>query len=139
MEKIQKCFIVFIGIVLLILSIPSRTIYAEAPKTKVETTKEKIERQAKEFNVNPQIMSGTIQCESRYDNDVIGDSGKARGIAQFWKSTFNMFKEKSGMKELRYESEDDQIKLMAWAFSNGYAKHWTCYRLIKSGKYIIQV
>jgi len=41
-----------------------------------------------------QVIRGLIQCESGGNEQAIGDSGRARGILQFWKSTFIYYAKK---------------------------------------------
>lgn len=75
----------------------------------------------------------TSQCESiDFKQEVLdfkqfGDSGKAKGVMQFHEETFNRFKKESGLSDLDYYNNDDQIMLAAWAFSKGYQYHWTCF------------
>ena len=73
-------------------------------------------------------MMVTLNCESGYRHDgVYGDSGLAYGIAQFHEPTFNGFKKSAGLPELDYMNREYQIQLMAWAFSSGLKRHWTCW------------
>ena len=78
-------------------------------------------------------MRIVIKCESgghhidpKTGKITTGQAGEL-GIAQFMQSTFDWFSNLSGIKGTIY-SERDQIILMRWAFDNGYASHWTCYR-----------
>lgn len=91
------------------------------------TLYEKITDAEQRYGLKAGVLHKVIQCESSYRENVFGDNGKAYGIAQFWKTTFDMFSKKSGM-ELDYHNTDDQIELTAWAFSEGYASHWSCWR-----------
>lgn len=87
---------------------------------------------ADEYNVNQYQLVETARCESGFSPDVLefkryGDSGKAAGVMQFHKPTFDRFKQESGMTDLDYKNNDDQILLATWAFSKGYQSHWTCW------------
>lgn len=84
---------------------------------------------AAKYGVDVDVLSRVIMCESGFRHDgVFGDSGKAYGIAQFHKPTFEMWNKERGV-DLDYYNLEDQLDLMAWAFSKGelYKKHWTCY------------
>lgn len=72
-----------------------------------------------------------IQCESSCRHDVYGDHGKAYGIAQFHRPTFNEFKKRAGRPELKYKCEEDQIWLLKWALRNGLENHWTCAKKVR--------
>lgn len=117
-------------IMLVIQMIPSRTIEIEIPKPL--TPRELISKVANEFGVNIALATEVAMCESSLRHDgVYGDGKKAYGLYQFHKQTFDLFKEKSGMKDLNYENMEDQTKLAMWAFKNGYGSHWTCYKKYK--------
>lgn len=73
-------------------------------------------------------MKRTIDCESDWNEEAVGDGGLAYGIAQFHEKTFDWMKGLAKRDDLLYKERDDQIELMAWAFSNGYAHHWSCYQ-----------
>ena len=92
-----------------------------------ETIEDKITRYADFYGVSAEVMSRVIAGESGFQCDIYGDSGKAFGIAQFHRPTFNAFSKELG-ETLDYYSCEDQIKLMAWALSKGYGRHWTVYR-----------
>jgi hypothetical protein len=73
-----------------------------------------------------------IKNESSWNPKAVGDSGRAKSLAQFHKPTFEEFMKESGMTNLEYENGFDQITLMVWAFDNDKENHWTTYRsLIK--------
>lgn len=71
-----------------------------------------------------------MSCESGGRN-VYGDGGHAKGVFQYWQPTWDAFSKELGEK-LDRDSTYDQIKLTAYAFSKGYQKHWTCYRMLYS-------
>ena len=76
-----------------------------------------------------------IQCESSGRNDVCGDDGVSCGVAQFRKETFYEFAHMAHLKHAYWHSRTDQIILLNWGLDHGYARRWTCYRMIKSGEY----
>ena len=112
-------------------------LYAEdadiiTPHKTSTATKEEIsaivEYYASLYGVSTEEMMVTLKCESGYRHEgVYGDSGLAYGIAQFHEATFNSFRKTAGMPELEYKDRNDQIHLMAWAFSRGLKRHWTCW------------
>ena len=83
-------------------------------------------------------MQLVINCESSGDHSKIGDTNYYKdgnlspsyGIAQFQKGTFEWFKKLSGYNNLDIGNEEDQLILMRWAFDNGYAYHWSCWKNI---------
>jgi hypothetical protein len=72
-------------------------------------------------------MLNIITCESDGQHDgLYGDNGKAYGVAQWHKRTFDELKAKAFMPGLNYRSKHDQIKLLEWALRNGYDIRWSC-------------
>jgi len=79
------------------------------------------------------LMDRVIDCESKWRTDVWGDLDKpypAYGIAQFQERTFLWMSEEAGFEGLEWKNPYDQIKIMKWAFENGYEHHWSCWRLL---------
>lgn len=81
---------------------------------------------ANAYHVSYKEMAKTIECESDWDNRSTGDHGLANGLTQFHEDTFNRWAKEKG-EVLDYHSDYDQLKLMAWAFSKGYQRSWTCH------------
>ena len=76
----------------------------------------------KKYLINYEEIYQTIICESNFRHEgVFGDSGKAYGIAQFHKPTFD------GFCEGDYYNMEDQLECMAKMFSNNLQSHWTCF------------
>ena len=76
-------------------------------------------------------MAATIQGESGFRHEgIYGDQGKAYGIGQFHEPTFYGFAKEMGLEGAEYKALDDQLKVMAWAFTQGEEKkrHWTEWR-----------
>jgi len=67
------------------------------------------------------------ECESNLNHQSQGDNGKANGILQYHKTTFDWLSLKANFKG-DYLSQRDQIALGLWAFDNDYGYLWTCYR-----------
>lgn len=86
-----------------------------------------IVKYAQVYNVSEKQLLAVSKCESSYNTNAIGDSGKARGIYQYHLPTFLAFEKEFG-EDLDYYSYHDQAKLTAYVFSKGekYKKHWTC-------------
>jgi len=70
-----------------------------------------------------------IECESSWRPDVYGDGGRAYGLAQFHRPTWDWLCELSG-KDLDYYEPHHQIELLTWALENGRGYLWTCWRNI---------
>lgn len=76
-------------------------------------------------NVYGVSIDRIAKCESGYNQSAIGDKGKAHGMFQYHQPTFDSFAKQIG-KQMDRENVYDQIEMTAWAFSKGYASHWTC-------------
>lgn len=105
-------------------------VLAEAPKQEVKdlTVKEMIEYYADYYGASEKELSTTFKCESNFNQKAIGDGGKAVGIAQYHKPTFDRFSKLIG-ENLDYYSVHDQIKLTSYIFAEypQYRTHWTCF------------
>ena len=93
---------------------------------------ELIVRFAKENEVSPALLKKVMLCESHGNMELVGDGNRALGIYQYHEPTWEEFTSKMG-EDLNRDSAYDQIKVTAWAFSNGYAQRWTAYRAIMNG------
>ncbi len=110
---------------------PQRIVSQELKISELSTT-EQINHFAKIYNVDGSLVSAMVKCESKGDIDAVGDSGRAFGILQYHKASFERHSKLFG-EELDYYSSYDQIKLTSWALSKGYGREWTSYRAIKNG------
>ena len=63
-----------------------------------------------------------------------GDAGRAIGIAQFHRATFNRLKKLAGRPELNIKKKEDQLWLFDWAMRNGHAHNWTVARWLAAEK-----
>ena len=88
--------------------------------------------ESQKFGLDYEKLYTLIQKESGWKETAVGDSGKAYGIAQFWRSTFYGYAKKYGMDELQYENPSDQILLMVRMIADGQAFNWTAARGIKT-------
>lgn len=87
---------------------------------------------------NSSIVLKILQCESNFRSNVYGDGGKAYGIAQFHRPTFNRFAMKAapemikaGLWPAQYKNPTHQVFLLDWAIKHNYGSSWTCYTKIK--------
>lgn len=91
---------------------------------------QKIIQTALAYKVDPILMLEIARCESDFNPLALGDQGRAWSYFQFWRGTFENFKNEAGASYLRYENPDDGIELAVWAVANGHASSWTCYRRV---------
>ena len=114
---------------------PQSTTSAELPIIP-PITKQYIQEQVEYFSeingVDPKLISKVIECESQNNHKAKGDGGKAFGVMQYHKQSFENHAKLYGEK-LDYYSAHDQIKLGTWAIANGKGREWTAYRAIKNG------
>ena len=68
-----------------------------------------------------QTLEALIQCESGWEHDRYGDTGRAYGLLQFWKGTFNQYCEGD------YYSAQDQLICGEEMLEAGLGFHWSCY------------
>lgn len=113
----------------------------EAPKevqivTEIDWTKERVsqevDKQAKAFHTFADKMHTTIDCESQYNVRAHNKSdpyGGAFGVAQFLTPTFNKYAPLAGVENPDIHNPEHQLQTMAYMFSIGEAKQWTCFRL----------
>lgn len=127
-----KLITIVLAIVFLSYS-PTASI-AQAPTrgTNQYTPKELAEHYTTISQGEAKYTSAVIRCESQYNPKARGDSGRALGVGQFHKPTFERLSKLMG-EELDYNSYYDQTKLLAWSLDNGYGANWTAYRAIKNG------
>lgn len=99
------------------------------------TISEKIDVVAKKYEVNAQLMRATISCESGFNESAYNGSdpyGGAHGIAQFLKPTFYRYASQLKIESPDIWNTDQQLELMAYMFSIGEAKQWTCWHIVKN-------
>ncbi len=93
------------------------------------TVQESIVHFARVYKVQEKQLLAVSFCESSFNQNAIGDKGRAVGIFQFHKPTFDRFTKEMG-EVLDYNSYQDQAKVASWAFSKGYQSHWSCYKKV---------
>jgi len=81
---------------------------------------------AKEYGVSARYLVCLVREESRFNPNVIGDGGKAHGVAQWHLASWRFMREKMGLStdDLRLCPEES-IRTMAFAVANGYSRWWT--------------
>ncbi len=92
-----------------------------------------IVKYAQVYHVKEKLLLDVAFCESSFNPKAVGDKGKARNIFQFHFPTWQRFTKEMG-EELDYNSYQDQAKVAAYAFSQGYQSHWSCYSKVKMVK-----
>lgn len=87
------------------------------------------------FNQNPSLIKKIVYCESS-GKISSHDGGRGTNITGIHDTTFDYwlpkYIEQNG-ETLNKDSTYDQIKMMSWAFSQGYAYKWTTYVAYKNG------
>lgn len=97
---------------------------------------EMIDYIAPQYGADTELLKKITFCEASHNlGNVIHDGGRGTGTTGFLKNTFNDWKVKLGRPELVYESNFDQLTLMAIAFEKGesYRMAWTSYRAYING------
>jgi hypothetical protein len=87
-----------------------------------EAIKEAITYISKKYLLDESQLLQVIKCESSFNHNQYGDSGKAFGLAQFHKPTFNQYCKGN------YYSAKDQLICLAEMWQNGKQKHWSCWK-----------
>lgn len=101
-----------------------------SPKVAVMLLADEISTQT---GVDPVMIKNVLQHESGYDQNAIGDHGRARNVAQYHKDEFDSYNKKYAAKNgisLNYNSAEDQIRLMTYQFKY-YPRSrndWSTYR-----------
>jgi len=98
------------------------------------TIDQKITKYANQYGVNPQSITKTIECESRFKETAYNASdpyGGAFGVAQFLKPTFYYYAKIVRIENPDIWNTDQQLEIMSYMFSIGQAKQWTCARNLK--------
>ena len=75
----------------------------------------------------------TLFCESSLRYNAVGDGGKAYGVAQYHKPTWDYFNKLRGTN-LNYKNTAHQLEMTAWAFKNKLQGHWTCWNNLYNKK-----
>jgi len=126
MIKAIGMFVLMVGLVLIGLCVGVAR--AEAPTqepvvpAKPESIYSIIYNESKKLGVDPEKVIKTIECESSFNPNALGDGGKSRGIAQIHSRWHPNVTDAQAY---------DPVWSALWTvkrFSQGYAREWTCYR-----------
>lgn len=75
------------------------------------------------------MLTQIVWHESRGNPNAIGDQGRARGIAQYWKQTFYSHAKIFGLENPDWNNTEHQLFLLRKALQDAkYARAWTGYR-----------
>ncbi len=83
-------------------------------------------QQALQFGLDPVLFSKVVSCESQWNPLAVGDSGASYGLVQIHLPSH---------PEITQEEALDPyfaLNWMAYEWSVGHAKQWSCYRKIKA-------
>ena len=90
-----------------------------------------IQEVAEEYGVDASQLEKTIKCESQFKPDAWNKEdhlGGAKGIAQFLQPTFDRYSKQMGFEEADVWNPYDAMRVMAYMFSIGEERQWTCFR-----------
>ncbi len=104
--------------------LPAPTPSEKQPKT----IPEMIIKYSEKYKVDPLLVSCILFNESSYNPNATGDSGKAKGIAQYHLATFKNFRRLMGksQEDLRLNPEAS-IETLCWALSTNRGYHWSVF------------
>ena len=107
---------------------PSLALKVAATTTQTKLTKADLQAAAVgyavQYGIDPARFLKTIECESGFNPNIVGDNGTSFGIAQFHYPLRDWgFTREQAMQPLF------ALAQAAKAFSEGQARRWTCYRL----------
>lgn len=97
------------------------------------TIPELIEHYSLKYNVDKEVISNVIKCESSFNPNAVNmadshaNSQGSWGIAQFSKETFAHFSKEAGIENGDPMNPQQAIETMAYMFSKGLAFHWSCF------------
>lgn len=94
-----------------------------------------LEQEKLEAVIEPFVIDAAkvVACESAGKHDgVWGDGGRSYGRFQFQRRTFKYLADLSGIEGLIWKNERDQFRLFRWAWENGHARNWSCYKKIQT-------
>lgn len=132
----QFILLVLILIVSGISILPKKTTVVEPVVINFDTytIPELVDYIAPQYNQDPALLKKIIYCESGFRHESIHDGGLGKGATGLHRATFMGWSKEMGV-DLDYNSSMDQIRVMAWAFSQGghYRDDWTTYRAYMNG------
>lgn len=121
MIKTLKVLVLSLALTALVLPPEQVTAITVSPELEL-TVPQMIEKYAVEYRVSAERMTRTIQCESTFNPDAIGDGGHSFGLSQIHLPSHPTVTREQAL------DEEFAIKFMAEQFSKGNARAWTCWR-----------
>ena len=112
---------IFISLLVSIMG-PGHPVLAKVSAENLPYMKYAVERSVDE-SINTKKFLTLIDCESGWNKKAIGDNGKANGLAQFWRGTFDTYKKIYGLVG-EYKNPLSQINLASSMISDGGIGHW---------------
>lgn len=96
-----------------------------ATSSEILYNKAYVEIMAHQYSVDLVRINHIVTCESGYKHTgVYGDKGKAMGLFQFHRTTFEDQKKKYGKTWLEYEKMEDQTELAMMMMRDGMWSRW---------------
>lgn len=84
--------------------------------------------EASKNGLDASVPDRIVKLESNYQIGAVGDHGAAHCVAQFHEETFYRMQKASGENQMyKWGDERTCIRLLIWAFNNGYEREWTTY------------
>lgn len=80
---------------------------------------------AVQYGLEEELLIRTLECESNFRYNAVGDNGKAVGVAQFHFPTWAMYCAGD------YYSARDQLICMSEMWQRNLEYHWSCWRKLK--------
>lgn len=90
-----------------------------------------LDKELRKELIQKELIAKIIACESDGNSTAIGDNGKAYGIVQYHKATFEEHARKANLKNADWKNPKHQLYLLGWALNNNEGGKWTCYNKIK--------
>lgn len=85
------------------------------------------------YSISAPMVKSVLKNESDFNPMAVGDHGLAKNVAQFHKTTFDMYEIKyfkATGNHLNYDSGEDQVKLLCWMWKTDPSTKnlWSTYR-----------
>lgn len=95
-----------------------------------------------QYGIPAAVVKNVLKHESDYDPNAVGDHGKAHGIPQYHKGTFDQYEAdyfRATGEHLNYASSEDEIKLMVWQWKYYPATKglWSTFKTLYGGKHVV--
>lgn len=98
---------------------------ASAAPLTIEDVQDYASFAAKEHGLNVKHFLGTIECESHWDFEAVGDDGTSFGIAQLHYPSRDW-----GIATSSAFNPKLSIDIMADSWSKGEARRWSCWKAL---------